>query len=236
MLTFIKKKFLRSYKLSLTGFTLIELTISLAIMGMMMGVLLSSYPETAIRLTLVNVSHTTSLLLREAQVRGSAIDSGNTALTEESPYGGYGVYVETNNQNNIILFNDFVDPNSPKPLGLAVGDGLYQKVAPLNETNRTVLFPSGYFVSKICVSNDLPFVFKCNNLSSPTINNLTVSFTRPNPQPDIYINNSSAVNFSAACIEVRSQRAPATGHVRAIQVFNSGMIRTQTGHCDDSVL
>lgn len=235
MLTFLKKKFLRSYKVSLKGFTLIELSISLAIMGMMMGILLSSYPETAIRLALVNVSHTASLLLREAQVRGSAIDSGNTTLDEESPYGGYGVYVETTNPNDMVLFNDFVDLSGSKPFGLAVGDGLYQKTTP-NETNRLVVFPSGYYVSKICVSNDLPFVFKCNGDNSPAINNLTISFTRPNPQPDIYINNSSAVNFSAACIELRSPRAPAVGHVRAVQIFNSGMIRTQTGHCDDSTL
>ena len=221
----------RCVRVSVRGFTLLELSISLAIMGIMMGVLLSNYPETAVRLALINTSHTISLLVREGQVRGSAVDSGNASLTEESPIGGYGVYAEIITPNTIILFSDMVDASVAKPFGLAVGDGLYQ-TTPINETSRITTLPSKYKIAKLCVGTGFPFT--CNTANVPSISTLTISFTRPNPQPDVYINGVKTTNFSAACIELHSPRAPSVGHIRSVQVFNSGMIRTQNGRCDNS--
>jgi hypothetical protein len=85
------------------------------------------------------------------------------------------------------------------------------------------------------------FPFTCTTDNVPPITSLIISFTRPNPQPNIYINNSTSTNFSAACIELRSPRAPRpgdtvpTGHIRSVQVYNSGMIRTATNKCDNSL-
>ena len=244
-------------RVSLRGFTLIELSMSLFIMAVMMAVLLSQYPETTIRLNLINVSHTASLLLREAQVRGSAVDSGNLTLVSESPVGGYGIYVSRDTPSKLTLFADTVDSTIPKPYGLAIGNGLYETGEAtypsgsnrinacentgnrppfcdggINETSSITTLPNNYNVAKICIWSSNAFV--CNDDYTPDIETLTVSFIRPNPQPYIYVNGATTTNFSAGCIELRSKRAPLTGHVRAVYIYNSGMIRTETRKCDNS--
>ncbi len=212
------------------AFSLLELSVSLAVMVTLMGILLARYPETAIRLTLSNIAHKTSLIIREAQVRGSAVDSRNSTLGTDSPIAGYGLYAELSEPNKIVLFNDTVDSNVSKPYGLSIGDGLYQSGSPVDETSSITTLPNGYSVAKLCVLVASSYV--CNSNYSPNISTLTVSFIRPNPQPYIYINGSSSPNFSSGCIELHSPRAPQAGHIQSILVFNSGMIRTQTSKCD----
>jgi hypothetical protein len=195
-------------------------------MGMMMALLLYNYPETAIRMTLVNTSRTVSLLIREAQIRGSAVDSGNTAVTE-SPIGGYGIYANLADPNHLILFSDIIDETIPKPYGVFIGNGLFD-----DETKSTTTFPQGYIIKKLCILPQGQSAFVCNNSYSPAIQTLTISFIRPNSQPYIYINSSKVTNFSAGCIELNSPHAPVVGNIRSVQVFNSGMIRSQSTKCD----
>lgn len=220
---------------STKGFTLVELTVSLAIMLGIMGILLANYPETATRLTLANNNRSIALLIREAQIRGSAIDSGNTeiSIASESPLGGYGVYFDRDTAGSIILFGDTIDSLIPKPFGLAVGNGLYENGSPIDETKTITKLPRGYLISKLCLGTGSPLVFNCNNNNTPPINSITVSFTRPNPQPNIYINGGTPnTNFSVACIEVESPKAPLAGHIRSVEVLNSGMIRAQVTGCE----
>lgn len=213
-------------RLYVRAFTLVELSVSLAVIMLLTAVLLSRYPETATRLTLANANHTVSLLVREAQVRGSAIDSAGSTL------GGYGVYVSLDNAGQLILFGDTVDLAAPKPYGIAVGNGLYE-TSPVGESKSVITLPSRYVVSKLCVGTGFPFT--CNSSHSPAITSLTISFIRPNPMPLIYINNSDMLApASAACIELRSPQAPLTGHVRSVHVFSSGLIRSDIGKCDNS--
>lgn len=208
----------------LRAFTLVELSISLAVISVLTFILLSRYPETATRLTLANASHTVSLLIREAQVRGSAIDSVNSSL------GGYGVYVSLDAPTQVILFGDTVDATVPKPYGIAIGNGLFENGTPFNETKTITTFPERYVVSKICLGTGYPFT--CNEANTPPIESITISFTRPNPAPAIYLNNATTTSYGAACIELESPQAPLSGHIRNVQVFNSGMIRNDIGTCD----
>lgn len=210
---------------SFQGFTLIELLVSLAIMITMTGILFARYPETVKRLTLSNMAHTTALLIREAQVRGSAVDSFNSSI------GGYGVYMSTSNPDRIVLFGDVVD-GTVSGYQILIGDGLFQNGNPIDETKTLTVFPKGYTITKLCIGSGFPF--SCNTLNTPPITTLTVSFIRPNPQPHIYINDSKSTNYSAGCVEIHSPLAPLGGHVRSVQFFNSGMIRTLTTPCDNN--
>lgn len=209
----------------LRGFTLVELSISMAVIVTLTAVLLSKYPETAVRLTLANASHTTSLLLREAQVRGSAIDSINSSL------GGYGVYISLASSSQLILFGDTVDASIPKPYGITIGNSIFESGVPFNETKTVTTLPDRYFVNRLCVGTGFPFT--CNEANIPPIESLTVSFTRPNPVPSIYVNNATTTSYGAACIELFSPRAPLLGHIRNVQIFSSGMIRNDIGRCDN---
>lgn len=213
-----------SFPMRARGFSLLELLVSTAIFVILSSIIVANYPEAAKRLTLTSVTQNVSLLLREAQVRGSAIDSANSTL------GGYGIYAELANPDRIILFGDTVDLLMPRPYGISIGNGLFENGSPINETNTIVSFPEGFEISKICSGNGFPFT--CNDNNTPAIDSLTISFTRPNPGPAININNVTGNTFLGACIELVSQNAPAAGHVRNVQVFVSGMIRNSLGPCD----
>ncbi len=201
---------------------MVEIMISLTIMVMMTALLLYNYPESAVRITLINSIHSVALLAREAQVRGSAIDSVNTSL------GGYGIKVtipaNANAPSQAILFGDTVGTNVFSSYGLPIGNGLYE-TTPIDETKSIVTLPARYMITKLCVGQSPS---TCSTVSGTSI---IISFTRPSPLANIYLNGSQTVNYSKACIEMQSPRAPAVGHTRSVEVYNSGMIRTALTGC-----
>ena len=85
------------------AFTLIEVMVAMFIMSVSTAMLLANYPDSTIRLTLLNNSHNFALLVREAQIRGSAVDSATTTI------GGYGILVDKATSSQAILFSDSVD-------------------------------------------------------------------------------------------------------------------------------
>jgi prepilin-type N-terminal cleavage/methylation domain-containing protein len=232
---------LRVKRVSLRGFTLVEMLMSVSVMTVLTTILVYKYPETNVRIQLANSNQEVSFLLREAQIRGSAVDSANGI------FGGAGAYFNLATPTQAILFGDSIDPAIPEPNGLPVGNGLYEEsvsfgLGTLNEIRATTTFPTDYVISKLCVGGSFPFT--CNNYGIalpqpvPNIQTLTVSFVRPNPQPHIYINNATTTDYPGACIEMRSPKAPPageefpSGHIRSVQIYNSGSIRTFKGRCD----
>jgi len=202
---------------------MVELMISIAIMMLMTGLLLFNYPESAIRMTLINSVQTTALLVREAQVRGSAIDSVNSSL------GGYGVYikiVDANTLSAVTLFGDSVSNYGVASFyGLPIGNGLYD-ITPIDETNSVTSIPKNYKITKVCVGQSP------NITCSETVNtSLTISFTRPSARPNIYLNGNNTTSYSKACIEFKSPIPYSVGHIRSVEVYNSGMIRTAIASC-----
>lgn len=202
-------------KIKLKGFTLIELVMCISIMVLMSSVMFYDYPDSNVRINLANLTSRISLLLREAQIRGSAVDSGTLSVIS-----GYGLYFDkVTNPSQVVLFNDFADSHMVN--GIMVGDEAYN---PATEINTTINFASGFKIKQLCTGNGFPTV------ASDCINDtLTVSFTRPSPSAHFY----PATNFtkSGACIELVSPRAPKAGHTRSVQVFNSGRIITSNNGC-----
>ncbi len=224
----------RDFCKSIRGFTLIELMVSLTIVLTVTGLLLQNYPESSIRLTLLNNTHAFALLVREAQVRGSAVDSGyNTSV------GGYGVFINLATSSQAILFSDSTNGNSIlNSAGLSVGDGVYDTANSPDIIKNTLSFNTGYEFKKICVASSTasissaPYGFLCNSTSTPPISTLTVSFSRPSQNAHIYINNSTTTDFASACVQIYSSKSPGDGHVRSILVYHSGMVTTVTTPCD----
>jgi hypothetical protein len=204
-------------------------------MGLLSALLLANYPDSSVRINLVNLSQSLGLLVREAQIRGSAVDSsdGNEA--------GYGVHFSLATSTQVMLFADKVIPGNVVN-GISVGDGLYGR-NPDDETKSTTTLPLRYLISKICLNSGNNTY--CNGSTTPAIESLTISFIRPNPQPRFYINNSTStsftdngtgfpipVPFSGVCVEVSSPRAPMDGHVRSIKVQGAGFITTSSDLCN----
>lgn len=197
------------------GFTLLELGVSVFIIMIMSAMLLVNYPDSAVRLSLINASHTLALLVREAQVRGSAVDSQGGA------FAGYGMFIDIATPTQAVLFSDAV--TSVVKNGINISNGKYD-FSPINEAKSITKFPAGYTIHRLCTGNIGAFV--CTN-----VNTLTVSFVRPDPEPHFFKNNTLVTDIGV-CIEMVSNKAPAFGHTRTVQVFNTGLITTTNGACN----
>lgn len=221
---FLKKK-------NVNGFTLTELLIALAIMLSMTAMLLGKYPESSMKITLANANSSLSLFVREAQMRGSSVDSASDTL------GGYGIFFDRATTTDVILFGDRIDDTIPTTRDMPVGNGLYDKI-PVDEKKDSKPLPSGYSYKKLCVASttasliDAPYGFVCNATSTPIIETLTISFTRPSQVAHIYVNSDRSVEYISACIELYSPKSPAIGHVRSLRVYHSGMAITSRTSCD----
>ena len=218
------------------GFSLLELLVSISIMVTMSTILLWNYPDSSIRIRMANITQTVALVLREAQIRGSAIDSNN------GTYAGYGIYFNRASSTSIVLFGDIVIPSNYVN-GILIGDGLYNS-SPVDEVKTITKLPLNYSVSKLCVSSSSG-IFYCNATTSPEIDTLTISFIRPNTQPLIYVNDSTSsilslvssavaipTPYTGACIEISSPHAPNPGHVRSIRIEGAGFITTKVSGCE----
>jgi prepilin-type N-terminal cleavage/methylation domain-containing protein len=215
----------RFFRASLRGFTLIELMVALVIMITMTVILLADYPNSIMRTTLANSANTLTLLVKEAQVRGSAIDSINSSV------GGYGVYISrTGTKQDAILFADTVDLNLTRNSGITIGDGLYDNAVDIKKHTQHLL--DRYSFEKLCIYDDDTSLFKCNAAVTPAITSLTISFTRPSPIAHIYVNNATTTDYSMACVQLYSPLSPTPGHVRSVVVYHSGMVIPQGTSCD----
>lgn len=204
-----------------TGFTLIELMVSIGIMSILTTILFSNYPDSITRVGLANTSHKIAILIREAQVRGSSIDSRSGV----NVISGYGVYASSTMTTSLIFFSDFPN-NVTQANGIYLGDGLYAN----NEMVSTLKLLQDFYISNLCVKTG--GVQSCiSNSTNNIVNNLTVSFNRPNPRPNIYINNTNLMSYDEACIEIKSPKMAQAGYMRSIKVSNTGYITTSIIGC-----
>ncbi len=208
------------------GFTLIELTMSIAIMGIILGISMSGGPQTLMRVSLADNAHKIELSMRETQLQGSTINSLNNT------FGGAGLYFSRATSTRVIKFKDRAIPDETRAIN--IGNGLYD-ITPTNEKVEEYNITNGHRIGKLCVATTSPSVFYCNAENDPTIpsiNNLTVSFSRPKQIAHIYINNSTTTDYAAACIQFDSTRSPAKGFVRSVLIYKSGLISRKVDTCN----
>lgn len=220
------------------GFTLIEIMVALFIMSVSTGLLFSNYPDSTIRLTLLNASHDLALLFREAQIKGSSIENSNTTIS------GFGIYINSATSSRAILFAD--SPNNinndirTNSAGFAIGDGLYNPAySPEDTISSALTLKDGYSFKKLCVASSTatenyptPHPFLCNSVNNDSIKSLTISFIRPSQAAHIYVNNNSLNDFAEACVELYSPKSPKEGHIRSVHILRPGVISTLAKTCD----
>jgi type II secretory pathway pseudopilin PulG len=232
------RKLFPSRKIS--GFTLIELIVSLGIMIGIMTAVLANYPESNIRVNLALLAHTITLSMREAQIRGSAIDAQDLSI------GGYGLFFDRASSSSVSFFKDFATEAGPN--NLDIGDGVYatSSTPALDETESVTSFPYKFKISKLCAGTGYPFDGTnggtCNDQALnglPAISTVTVGFIRPNPQPVIILNQNNALTetvstgglFSGICIEVSSEAPNRAAYTRSAQIYVTGRILASKQGC-----
>lgn len=215
------------------GFTVIELLVSMGIMATIMGTVIINYPESSLRINLAILTHETALAIREAQLKGTAVDSKDLSV------GGYGTFFSIASTTEYASFADIA--TDPGLNGLPVGDGIYSTLAGADETLSVTQFPKRFTISKLCVGKGYPFngtnSGSCNNdLAStlPKIDTVTIAFIRPNPRPVITINQNTGTEqggLTGACIELVTPKKAGPGNVRSVQAYASGRILTSEIGC-----
>ena len=117
--------------------------------------------------------------------------------------------------------------------GFSVGDGIFDNSSLTGDQEKNVLqLKDGFSFEKLCIAEGVGG-FSCNTtLGGVPITNITISFIRPSHNAHIYINNNVTKKYSSACIELNSLKAPTIGHVRSVQVFESGVITTKAVACN----
>jgi prepilin-type N-terminal cleavage/methylation domain-containing protein len=177
------------------GFTLIELVVTLAIITLISGLVLSNHAKFGSVVTLENLAYDSAFAVRKAQVYGISVYGSGTG----SFAPGYGVYL---NRSTPDRFWIFADTN---------GNGVYESgTEPQLETES---YRSGYTITALCVTPT-----SGSEDCSPT--RLDIVFRRPEPGAFIYANGTTVVQYSQSRFSIRSPQ----GDTKNVVVDVSGQI------------
>ncbi len=216
-------------KRKVEAFTLIELLISIGIITMMSMIMFYKYPDSAVRVNLANTTYKLAYFIKEAQLRGSSVDSSSGTI------GGYGVYLYNNNKDRAVMWADNVDSSIVTYSGIGIGNSLYDIGT---EASTTMLFGTNFYISNICVTiSGTNGTISCSNDVNGNVNPsalfsiIRIVFVRPNPQAMIYINGNTSNPEDNACIELSTKDNWLPGHKRSVHVFNSGVVYTSSAPC-----
>lgn len=163
-----KDIFLKAEKSSLGGFTIIEMLVSVAIIGMISGIFLVNYRGTNRRSELVGAAQKFASDARLAQNYSLGLKKADIA-DANPPAGGWGIYINRASTSYVL----FADKNAPS------GNRQYDN----GEKVREIFFPKGVTVATNGIS--------IGGLSVPTS---TIVFFPPDPLT--YIKNSTTTNIS----------------------------------------
>ena len=211
------------------GFTLIEMMVVLGIISTISAIVLSRYPDSADKTKLSNITGDLSGDIREAQLKASSVDTYGQTIS------GFGMQFASNSNN---LYKQYADRvTGLEKNGIFLGNRVYDGAV---ENFKTVTLPDGYHISNTCVSTtsiSRPFTYCSKN---GNFNDLSIEYERPNPEPWIFVNNSTSTLYASACMELSSDKfdnlSHKNGYARSILVVRTGLISGGLGKCTQDSL
>lgn len=199
-----------------SGFTLVELLVSISIFVFMTALVMSRYGTFSQQTTLSNLAYDVALTIRQAQSYGLSV-RGTDWSNDSSDFSSYyGVYFSPVSNNNFTLFSK-----------LSSQSNTYDSSDPSSGTVvSNYVLKQGATILSLCVlassSQD------CNSSSNPFYGTgvdyrLTISFKRPDPNAVICISTPAGpcVLYNVAKITVRSADGSDT---RSITISKAGQI------------
>lgn len=199
-----------------TGFTLIELMISVAIIGIITAVVIFNQSDMSDRISLNNVANNMVLQARQAQVYGISVKGISNVFTN-----AYGVHFNINvgSGGSNAIYYTFVDGLSP---GTANGymDTTTCTVGSTECVARNYI-TRGNKISRICAINSSGV---CNY---GTIGRADITFLRPDPSALVKVFDTSGFNVTASypgLLGVQIELTSPRGSIRTIYIYTSGQI------------
>lgn len=201
------------------GFTLVELLISIAIIGSITGIVIYNQGKYSDNLALTNTTTNIELILREAQSYSIAVREFAATTDEFNVAYGTSFNIGNSGSSN-TSFLSFVDRGTL--------NGYYDTPTTCLPGSSSECLLRNNLTGKNIIS-DL-CVLQANNQKTckPSVARLDISFLRPNPNAIITFFNAggNTVSFSnseGARIEVTSP----SGAVQNINIYNNGQISIQ---------
>lgn len=186
-----------------SGFTLVELLVTLTIFSIMTGVVLVNQEKFNNTIFLSNLAHDIALTLRQAQSYGVNVREGSGSNPFEKSYG-VSFDKGKNNNKNFILFYD-IDSDNKYP------EDEFGSCSEDSECIERYAIKSGNYISSICAGTG-------EGEDCISTNYLDISFKRPNP--DAIITSDTQTNSSYAKITVSASN----GNTKSIIVRKTGQI------------
>ena len=221
----VKIKKLNNLK-SNTGFTLIELMVTIVIFVILTAVVLFSQSGFNNTVLLNNLAYDISLTIRQAQYYGVNVNESQSTLNPFTPYGVYFNVSSLDQVNgktvNFIFFTDTLGDNNSNIPNDKYNPGTLTCSANSLECISKYNIGNGNYIKSICTI--LPNQSTC----TPITNSLTIIFKRPNPNaiifPDVEA-NGTGINNQASYADITVSSA--SGRTKDIIVTSVGQIYVQ---------
>lgn len=194
-----------------SGFTLVELLVTVTLMAAVNGLILASVPDINKRIGLKRTAGEIAMIIRQAQSQAMGIKERNT---DEFP--GYGVHFDKTAGKNgsIILFADTLED------GKDYGDGIYDAGdgcgLSVTECVQEYTINTGDKIESLCVGTSYS---NCDEIDEVSGNTLDIVFNRATPFSNI--NNKPGNSF--AKVTIKSPRGD-DKNTKEIQILSSGQI------------
>ncbi len=205
----------------LKGFTLLELMVVIAIMGIIATVSIFNYSKFNSSLSLTNLAYEVALTIREAQVFGGSVKVSGTSNNNFD--NAYGVHFSTASDFNKARFISFVDSaplnTSPVPPGDERYGGNFTECA--GECITIHKLARGNIVSAICKSKPQGSNNLCPNGQSG--DSVDITFLRPNLDARIVVRGNQVstekevyVVLSAPDATIKTIKIQSTGQIAVL--------------------
>jgi prepilin-type N-terminal cleavage/methylation domain-containing protein len=200
------------------GFTLPEMLISLAIIGVILSIVLTNQAAYTEGASLSNLAQSISLSISEAQVYGVSVREVSPGSGEFS--SAYGMEFRLpgagGSDDSYILFAD-------RNLDQVYGSGWACPTGGSSECMEKTEITGGNFIDSLCVVHT-------NDTEDCDIGRLSITFVRPDTRARLVFFNSSGgvispLSIKGARIKVRA--APPSELTKEISVYTTGYISTQ---------
>lgn len=182
-----------------SGFSLIELMVTIGIITLVTGIVMVKYSAFNSVVILKSQAYELALDIREAQVFGVSASRGAGGSYREA----YGIYVDFSNKNEYVLFQDASD------------NLLYD---PGEEIGETYTIDPRFVISALCTTAGVT-----KTCASSVSDKVSIAFKRPNFDARMWSTMNPTVDFTD--IEIASINDPTV--TRTVTVYASGQISVQ---------
>jgi type II secretory pathway pseudopilin PulG len=194
-----------------SGFTLVEALVSIAIVTMIMSSVLFNYSTFSDNLTLSSAGQELAIVIRQAQTYGLTVREVTREITAGGQFdSAYGVYFDKNDPTSYYLFAD-LNGNQKYDVGNGCGSGENN-----TECVEKLTLRNNVRVSDVCDGSNCP--------PHPSVKTINVTFLRPNPDANIIFTNNGGINVGGQSLTGKVVLMSAKGKTLTITIESTGQV------------